>query len=417
MMPSFDNRIASFVARLLALAAALGTFATGRADAADEPNSNRWTIVFYDSSSPDPGVASALDADARANFEGFVETVRARERDAGDASNVVVFSPFESRPNRRPTPENARAILDWIRDSGAPSKALDLPALRVERNAPVDLRLFIDVAVRGARVVLGGRTGEIGIRDLERALGESQPRVERVLKIENRRSQGTAKGAAPFAVRPGSFGSAEETGASDSEPTSVFSQSRNGSTFQATSSEDYFALLREALDGYADTTGPYRISDGVITLVELLEYLRSSCPEAPRPNYEGAGVSELYRETPIVGRKAPDRLFLELGKRLGKPRGKEPPLDPALASEAWKREWDLDHWDDDDFKAAGFKSPDYSPLSASEEIEKIEIFESKDYRGREFVRITRGAGSGSIWSWLDDVQRVADQKKVEKERE
>lgn len=139
-----SRRVPAFVVFLLS-SLAFSPFlpATAQDATLDElaPNANRWTLIVY-------ATGDAQDSPSVQHFQRLVEVLRA----ASDRpSNVVVFSPFEESPTRRPTESVLRETLAWLRDADSPNETLELPAMRSDASEPANSASFSAAKPKGTR--------------------------------------------------------------------------------------------------------------------------------------------------------------------------------------------------------------------------------------------------------------------------
>lgn len=268
-----SRRVPAFVVFLLSSLAFSPFFpATAQDSTLDElaPNANRWTLIVY-------ATGDEQDSPSVRHFQRLAEVLRA----ASDRpSNVVVFSPFEESPTRRPTENVLRETLAWLRDADSPSETLELPAMRSDASEPVELRFILGGKTQGDALLLpdASETSQpVKIDDFIAAVRDVGSPCERALFFFNLNSEATRRGSA---VNLGSLaldGDATQDDETIERRRQDFPQSYFRTLFFGQDDATFFGALANAFEGEADVLN----ADGIVTALETLEYLRDVASETP----------------------------------------------------------------------------------------------------------------------------------------
>ena len=300
------------------------------------PTANRWSILIYASDS------NSRYSESFKNFRRLANSLR-----SSDASeNVVVFSPFESAANRRPTFQTLDALLAWFRENQTRSGKLGLEAARGDREAPLEIRLFVCGQSENNELRLpdSNSTQTIKIDAFRSALREGDRPCERTLLFFNLASETRTRGSsavlAPLVDEAPTFND-ESNNAWGAAPRQ-FQETYFRTLFFNQSDAQFFAVLADAFEGDADVLN----ADKIVTAFEIRDYLRNVSSVAP-------GIELAGQDFPIAqSRKTPPAppsdLFLKAaGSLSGAGQG-------LLAQEATRRVF------------AKFRQSDYERLRFSQ---------------------------------------------------
>ncbi|MBQ6827230.1 MAG: hypothetical protein IJO46_04375 [Thermoguttaceae bacterium] len=236
------------------------------------PSANCWSILIY----------ASPDAESSPSFRSFGRLVdQTRSQNADAADRVVVFSPFETSADRRPTRDVLDALLAWFRQNRTESATLRLPAARGDRSAPLEIRLVLCGQLQGAALRLPDSSQTIELDAFRSALREGDAPCERTLFFLNlaseTRTRGSSAVVAPLIVDEEIFDDENFYDAESQDGASAFLESYYQTLFFNQLDSDFFGALANAFAGDADALH----ADGVVTALELLEHLRDVASVAP----------------------------------------------------------------------------------------------------------------------------------------
>ncbi len=301
----------------LALAVFAAPFAA--VDAQDQftdaftPNANRWSIMIYASSGKQnsPGFL---------NFDRLATALRSNDAE----ENVVVFSPFEARSERRPTRETLDALLAWLRQNDQADATLGLPAARGDRSAPLEIRLFLCGRVEGTALRLPDSSQTVELDAFRSALRDGPAPCERTLLFFNLASETRTRGASAVLAPPLVDDAIFENEA-PLENATPFLEGYYRTSFFNQSDAEFFAELADAFEGNADGLR----ADGIVTALELLEHLGAVAPIVPET--ERIGQDFPVAKSGKTPSAPPSKLFSRAAEALRKKNR------PVFAQEAERR--------------------------------------------------------------------------------
>lgn len=288
------------------------------------PPDNRRTLIVQADDGPE----------AKAGLEKIVEQLNR----AG--SETVVFSPFEEK--RKPTARNLQKCLQWIQSpDDYHDEELGLEPIRRLPDLPCELWIFIN-----ARGVVRDDQPYFSFNDADSAVEEptesAEPDADRSIPLEaflnaltyqDEFSPGVVErrlivvNLLPLPVSRSADSAAVVKPLSTKRALDILrrekSQSegvvivQNQATVPPLVADNLFEILREGLAGRADEPQENAVSDGQVTMSELIEYIgRFHAQAGIYRSGRDFPLTTAERSKSISQEKPDDGLFLRLGAKL-----------------------------------------------------------------------------------------------------